>query len=112
MVPLRFVSEALGARVVWNGASKIAAITTSGQQVAGARTINVPAEAIAIEALRMLERDGRIIDCDATRRGGAEPGTNWVMPDWLRDEPRAWREGNDMSLCALSLCGWSVFWPG
>jgi hypothetical protein len=46
MVPLRFVSEAMGAKVNWNGAAEIAAITTSGQQVAGVRTITVPAGSV------------------------------------------------------------------
>jgi hypothetical protein len=46
MVPLRFVSEALGARVDWNNYTEVAAITTNGQAVAGVRTINVPAGAI------------------------------------------------------------------
>jgi len=47
MVPLRFVSEALGARVDWNGVSEIAAITTGqAQAVAGVRTISVPSGAV------------------------------------------------------------------
>lgn len=46
LVPLRFVSEALGARVDWNNYTEIAAITTNGQAVPGVRTINVPAGAI------------------------------------------------------------------
>ncbi|MBV9866084.1 MAG: copper amine oxidase N-terminal domain-containing protein [Abitibacteriaceae bacterium] len=54
MVPLRFVSEAMGAQVNWNPVSEIAAISTDGrvaqvpggQQVAGARQISVPAGAV------------------------------------------------------------------
>lgn len=58
MVPLRFVSEAMGAQVNWNPNSEIAAISTDGrvaqlpgiqqggQQVAGARQISVPAGAV------------------------------------------------------------------
>ncbi|HVF09846.1 MAG TPA: copper amine oxidase N-terminal domain-containing protein [Abditibacteriaceae bacterium] len=52
MVPLRFVSEALGARVNWNNARQIAAITTAGSTasagtaVSGVRSITVPAGAV------------------------------------------------------------------
>ena len=54
------------------------------------RTIDVPAEAMTAEALRRFERDGRIVDCDAVRRGMPEKDEGMVMPEWLRDEPRAW----------------------
>jgi len=52
MVPLRFVSEALGARVDWNDARQIAAITTAGSTggagtaMAGTRSITVPVGAV------------------------------------------------------------------
>lgn len=54
MVPLRFVSEAMGAKVGWNNATEIASIYTDGnlpqgaggQQVAGAREISVPTGAV------------------------------------------------------------------
>jgi len=55
LVPLRFVSEALGARVDWNNAAQTVTISTngaapstmgSGSQVAGARTISVPADVV------------------------------------------------------------------
>lgn len=55
MVPLRFVSEALGAQVNWNGATRVASImqggssmagVPSGSQVAGVRTISVPQGAV------------------------------------------------------------------
>lgn len=52
MVPLRFVSEAMGARVRWSEPRQIAAITTSGHQVAGARAISVPAGSVVIVNLR------------------------------------------------------------
>ncbi len=48
-VPLRFVSNALGANVAWNGNTQLVSISTSGgmmnggSQVAGYRTISVPA---------------------------------------------------------------------
>jgi len=46
LVPLRFVSEALGAQVSWDDARQVASVATkggSGQEVAGARYITVPA---------------------------------------------------------------------
>jgi len=52
LVPLRFVSEALGANVNWNNQLQMVSIDTggytgsSGQQVAGARYITVPAGAV------------------------------------------------------------------
>jgi len=47
MVPLRFVSEALGASVNWDGARQVAAITSeSGTAVADARSITVPSGAV------------------------------------------------------------------
>jgi hypothetical protein len=46
-VPLRFVSEALGARVTWNGAQRLVSVeTTGGSQVAGYRQISVPGGAV------------------------------------------------------------------
>lgn len=51
LVPLRFVSEALGARVSWNSAQRLVSVYQggsypSGSQVASARTISVPAGAV------------------------------------------------------------------
>jgi len=46
LVPLRFVSEALGARVAWNQALEIASIDQGGTQVAAARTVSVPQGAV------------------------------------------------------------------
>jgi hypothetical protein len=46
LVPLRFVSEALGARVNWNGARQVVNIRSRGSAVAGLRTISVPAGAV------------------------------------------------------------------
>jgi len=50
-VPLRFVSNALGANVAWNGNTQRVSISTNGSvgggsQVAGYRTISVPAGAV------------------------------------------------------------------
>ncbi len=47
MVPMRFVAEALGAQVNWNGATEVAAITTGNHvAVAGLRQISVPQGAV------------------------------------------------------------------
>jgi len=49
LVPLRFVSEAMGARVTYNGPAELVSIypsTGSGTQVAGMRTISVPSGAV------------------------------------------------------------------
>lgn len=49
LVPLRFVSEAMGANVNWNGATQLVSINmagASGQNVAGVNTISVPAGAV------------------------------------------------------------------
>jgi len=49
MVPLRFVSESLGANVMWNDTQRIASIFTpvrTGSETLPARTITVPANAI------------------------------------------------------------------
>jgi len=49
LVPLRFVSEALGATVDWNGARQLVSINsavTSGQSVAGVQSITIPAGAV------------------------------------------------------------------
>ena len=54
------------------------------------RTLDVPAEAMAVEALRFFERDPIVVDCDAVRRGAAFRGEGAVVPPWLLDEPRAW----------------------
>jgi hypothetical protein len=53
LVPLRFVSEALGASVNWNGGAQLVSISTgngpgapAGSNVAGVQTISVPAGAV------------------------------------------------------------------
>jgi hypothetical protein len=45
-VPLRFVSEAMGARVTYNPPTQLVSIYQSGSAVAGMRTISVPAGAV------------------------------------------------------------------
>jgi hypothetical protein len=46
LVPLRFVSEALGAQVDWNSAQRLVSVFESGSQVASARSISVPQGAV------------------------------------------------------------------
>jgi len=46
LVPLRFVSEAMGARVAYNAPTQLVSISQSGSAVAGVRTISVPAGAV------------------------------------------------------------------
>jgi len=46
LVPLRFVSEAMGARVTYNPPTQLVSIYQSGSAVAGMRTISVPAGAV------------------------------------------------------------------
>jgi hypothetical protein len=46
LVPLRFVSEALGAQVNWNSAQRLVSVFESGSQVASARSISVPQGAV------------------------------------------------------------------
>jgi len=46
LVPLRFVSEALGASVSWNGATELVSVNMAGEAVAGVNTISVPAGAV------------------------------------------------------------------
>lgn len=52
MVPLRFVSEALGAQVRWSELGQVASITTAAHQVAGTRTANVAAGSVIMVNLR------------------------------------------------------------
>lgn len=46
LVPLRFVSESMGATVNYSAARRLVSINRSGSQVAGMRTISVPAGAV------------------------------------------------------------------
>jgi len=46
LVPLRFVSEALGAQVNWDGSQRLVSVMSAGTQVAGVRTISVPSGAV------------------------------------------------------------------
>lgn len=50
----------------------------------------VPAVAIARDALPFFEQNGFIIDLDEVRAGSAAHGEGGVVPEWLRAESRAW----------------------
>ncbi len=53
-------------------------------------TADVPAEALAQEDVRFFERDGFIVDLDDLRQGVTTKGEGDHVPDWLRNDPRAW----------------------
>ena len=65
-----------------------------GQLVLAARwswpTVDVPAEALAVEDVRFFERDGFIADLDDLRDGRVSKGEDAHVPEWLRNEVRAW----------------------
>lgn len=50
----------------------------------------VPASAMPTGASAFFETTGRIVDLDDLRAGKAEAGEAEVVPDWLREETRAW----------------------
>lgn len=50
----------------------------------------VPAEAMSAAASTFFEKTGHIIDLDDLRAGKAEHGEGDVVPQWLREEIRAW----------------------
>ncbi len=50
----------------------------------------VPATAMPVAATGFFELTGRIVDLDDLRAGKAEMGEGAVIPQWLRDDPRAW----------------------
>jgi putative PEP-CTERM system histidine kinase len=52
--------------------------------------IEVPANALPVKSLEFFEREGFITDLDDVRAGKAERGEAALVPDWLREDPRAW----------------------
>jgi len=51
----------------------------------------VPAQAMGLEAAHFLSANDHIIDLDIIRNGGEGPkGEGYIIPDWLREETRAW----------------------
>lgn len=53
-------------------------------------TAEVPAVALDADAAGFLERNGFIVDLEDIRAGIDRTGEAAVIPQWLRDEPRAW----------------------
>ncbi len=53
-------------------------------------TIDVPADALSTAATAFFEKGGFIVDLDDLRSGIDLRGELAVVPDWLRDDPRAW----------------------
>jgi putative PEP-CTERM system histidine kinase len=50
----------------------------------------VPHEAMSAKAAAFFESSGHIVDLDDLRAGKAEHGERDIVPEWLRDEARAW----------------------
>lgn len=53
-------------------------------------TADVPAVALDADGAAFLERNGFIVDLDDVRAGIDRTGEAAIIPQWLRDEPRAW----------------------
>ncbi len=53
-------------------------------------TAEVPATAMGADAVAFLQRQGFIVDLDDVRAGKDYQGEMAIVPDWLRDESRAW----------------------
>lgn len=53
-------------------------------------TVDVPAPAIPLPLVRLLERHAFILDLDQLRAGSDHFGELALVPAWLRDEPAAW----------------------
>lgn len=53
-------------------------------------TMEVPAVAVAAELVTFLERDPLIVDLDDWRAGRDLRGEGRLIPEWLREETRAW----------------------
>lgn len=54
------------------------------------REIEVPAVAFPLRALAYFERTGFIADLDDARAGIEVPGADIDIPDWLKEDTRAW----------------------
>jgi putative PEP-CTERM system histidine kinase len=52
--------------------------------------VEVPAKALSPEAGLFFDRTGLIVDLDDLRAGKSVAGEDAVIPQWLRDDPRAW----------------------
>ncbi len=52
--------------------------------------VDVPHRAMPVELATILEREGLIIDFDEARKGVEHHGELEFLPEWLREEQRAW----------------------
>ena len=52
--------------------------------------LEVPGEAMPLGTIAFFELSGRIVDLDDLRAGKDEAGEAEIVPQWLRDETRAW----------------------
>lgn len=68
--------------------------TDSGSLALAARwqwgAAEVPAEALSAQAAAFLERESLIIDLGELRAGMVHRGEDALIPDWLREDARAW----------------------
>lgn len=53
-------------------------------------TADVPAVAVPLTHLRFFEQHGYVADLDELRAGRASSAAAAAIPQWLRDDPRAW----------------------
>lgn len=53
-------------------------------------TVEVPAEALSADAAAFLARENLIIDLGELRAGLVHRGEDTLIPDWLREDARAW----------------------
>jgi len=92
MVPLRFVSQALGAQVNWNSQNRLVSISTTGtagqtgqtgETVAGSRTIIVPAGAVVPVKLddSLSSAKARVGQTFTTTVVSEKPGDSEFPPD-------------------------------
>ena len=53
-------------------------------------TAEIPATALGADGIAFLERHGFIVDLEDVRAGKDHQGEKAIVPQWLRDETRAW----------------------
>lgn len=76
-------------------AGLLLAPSEEGELVLAARwqwpTADVPPQAMGLEAVHFLASKNHIVDLDTVRAGKEGPmGEAYIIPDWLREESRAW----------------------
>jgi len=77
-----------------SSAGLLLAPSETGEMALAARwqwpTADVPTDALPEAATAFFERDAFIVDLDDLRAGVDLRGEQAIIPDWLRDDPRAW----------------------